>query len=101
MIDGHEYNTMCWHECREMAVEFLKEAKTRLNGKLDSIFDEAIEQYTISRDRLMTLYEIRPKRENADWATTFASAEGAALVREAYEAESKGLECLRQISAAL
>lgn len=101
MIDGHEYNAMCWLECREMAVEFLKEAKTRLNGKLSNTFDEAIEHYTISRDRLKKLYEIRPKHEKADWITTFASAEGAALVREAHAAESKGLECLRQISAAL
>ena len=98
MMDGHEYNTMCWLECREMAVAFLKEAKTRLNGKLDNTFDEAIEHYTISRNRLKKLYEIRPKHEKADWTTTFASAEGAALVRDVYDAESKGLECLRQIS---
>jgi hypothetical protein len=101
MIDGNWYNTICWHECREMAVEFLKEAKIRLDGKCNSIFGEAIEYYTISRDRLKKLKEICPERENADWTTKFASPEGAVLVREAYEAESKGLECLRQISANL
>ena len=82
-------------------MEFLKEADQRLNGKLNNTFGEAIEHYTISRDRLKALMEICPKREKADWTTTFASPEGAALVREAYESESKGRECLEQISAAL
>jgi hypothetical protein len=101
MIDGNWYNTICWHECREMAVEFLKEASMRLDGKCNSIFGEAIEYYTISRDSLKALMEICPEREKQDWKTKFASPEGAVLVREAYEAEGKGLECLRQISADL
>ncbi|MBM3240173.1 hypothetical protein FJZ31_28140 [Candidatus Poribacteria bacterium] len=101
MIDGNAYNTICWHECREMAVEFLKEAKIRLDGKCNNIFGEAIEYYTISRDSLKRLKEICPERENADWKTKFASREGAALVREVYEAENKGLGCLKQISTRL
>lgn len=101
MIDGHEYNAMCWSECREMAVKFLKEAKMRLDGKLNDVFDEAIEHYTVSRDRLKSLKEVAPKREKADWKTTFASSESATLIREAHEAETKGQECLKRISDAL
>ena len=51
----HAYNAAAWHECRQMAVEFLEEAKRRLPGRADSDFDEAIAHYRAVRDRLSAL----------------------------------------------
>jgi hypothetical protein len=40
--DGQAYTNQVWLECREMAVEFLGEAKTRLPGVCDAAFDGSI-----------------------------------------------------------
>jgi hypothetical protein len=48
------------------------------------------------------LAELYPERPDGwDWTTTFASPEGAALIREAAEAERKGIACLRRIAKAI
>jgi hypothetical protein len=100
--DGEAYINQVWLECPEMAVEFLGEAKTRLPGRCDAAFNEAIEHYSFVRDRLRALAELHPERPDGwDWQTTFASPEGAALVREAAGAERKGMACLKQIARAL
>ena len=53
-------------------------------------------------DRLRALAELHQERsEEWDWTTTFASSEGAQLVREAAQAERQGVACLRQIAGAL
>ena len=96
--DGQWYNTEVWHECREMAVEFLNEAKQRLPGRCDAAFDEAAGHYTVVRDKMRALLELHPEREKPDWESMFASPEGAALVCEAGAAERKGLECLKRIA---
>lgn len=99
--DHHTYNAMVWHECREMGVAFLKEAKGRLSGRCDATFDEAVAHYDAVCNKLKALVELHPAREKPDWQSTFASPEAAALVREAGAAERKGLECLRRIASAL
>jgi hypothetical protein len=96
--DGEAYINQVWLECREMAVEFLKEAQVRLPGKCDASFDEAVGHYTVVRDKLRALAELYPERPDGwDWQTTFASPEGAQLVREAGEAERQGVAGLRQM----
>jgi hypothetical protein len=96
--DGEAYINQVWLECREMAVAFLEEAKTRLPGTCAAAFDQAIGHYTTVRDRLGALAELHPERPEAwDWQTPLVSPEGAQLVREAGEAERKGVACLRQI----
>jgi hypothetical protein len=85
-----------------MAVEFLVKAKARLPGACDVALDDAAGHYALVRDKLRTLADLHPDREKAtDWATTFASPEGAQLVREAAEAERAAVACLKQIVQAL
>jgi hypothetical protein len=97
--DHHSYNLGLWLECREMAVEFLQEAKTYLPGCCDSLFDKATEHYAVVCERIRALRELHPDRETPDWGpdSTFSSAEAAAIVRQAADAEAKGLACLLQI----
>jgi hypothetical protein len=58
--------------------------------------------YGIVRDKLRALAELQPDRlKETDWTTTFASPEGARPIREAAQAERKGVACARQIAEAL
>jgi hypothetical protein len=101
--DHHTYNAQLWLECREMAVEFCAEAKERLPGRCDAAFDQATDRYTAVCERLKVLIELHPPREKPNWGpdSTFSSAEAAAVVREAGDADTEGLACLRQIVDAL
>jgi hypothetical protein len=99
--DGCAYNAQVWRECRAMAVEFVKEAKARLPGRCDGAFDEAARQYASVRDRLSGLLELHPAREGWNDQERLKSPEGAAAMREAAEAERRGLECLKEIASAL
>ena len=101
--DHHTYNAQLWLECREMAVAFCREAKGRLPGRCDAAFDQAADRYTAVCDVLKALIELHPPREKPDWGpdSTFASAEGAALVRQAAREDAEGLACLQQIVDAL
>jgi hypothetical protein len=100
--DGEAYVNQVWLECRDKPVEFLGEAKARVPGRCDAAFEEAIGHYCIVRDKLHALAQLHPERPGGwDWTTTFASPEGAALVREAAEAERQGIDCLTQIASAL
>ena len=106
-LDGEAYLNVVWREAREMAVEFLQEAKTRLPGQSDAAvsraaFDDAIKHYAVVRDKLRALSALHPERPGKwDYTTTFASHEGAQLVREAGEAERQGVASLKQIVANL
>ena len=101
--DHHTYNAQLWLECRAMAVEFLNEVKERLPGRCDDALEQGAGRYGAVRDRLKALVDLHPPREKPDWGpqSTFASAEAAAIVREAGEADREGLACLRQIVSAL
>ena len=101
--DHHTYNVQLWLECREMAVAFLQEARERLPGRCDPLFDQAVESYVAVCDRLRELLELHPPREKPDWGpgSTFASPEAAAVVRHAAAADAKGLASLQQIVSAL
>jgi len=97
--DHHSYNLGLWLECREMAVEFLREAKLALSGCCDGLFDEAAARYAAVCERIRALRELHPDREKPDWGpnSTFSSAEAAAIVRQAADADAESLACLRQI----
>lgn len=96
---GQGYNGAVWEECRRMGVAFLKEAKRRLPGNADSAFDEAIEAYSAVQCLLKHVLDAYPFEPGAPG--TVQSDEAAALLRQAYDAESRGLEALQRIAAAL
>jgi hypothetical protein len=99
----HAYNAGAWHECREMAVEFLVEAKAKLPGRADGAFDEAIARYTTVRDKLAAVKGLTPIDHKLGWdeEPKLRSPEAAALVREAGRAEREGLKALSKIAQAL
>ncbi len=100
---GQGYNAAVWAECRKNAVEFLKEAKSRLPGKADELFDEAIGHYTKVYENLKKLYEMYPfvMPNEIDMSTTLTDPSAAALVREAGKAEEEGLGVLELLAALL
>jgi len=93
---GQGYNGAVWAECREMAAGFLREAKERLPGKADDLFDEAIGHYAIVASRLKALSELLPF-EHGHEDEDVTSSEGAALVRGAASAEREGLVALQRL----
>jgi hypothetical protein len=96
--DGHSYNAATWLECREMAVEFLKEAQRRLPGLCDAAFVEAAGQYTIVCDHLRAVLVLNPfQSETWDNETKLQSPKAASLLRLAGAAERKGLEYLQSV----
>jgi hypothetical protein len=99
MRDHHTYNAQLWLECREMAVEFFQEAKERLPGRCDELFDAAAVTYEIVCEKLRMLINLHPPRENPNWGpnSTFSSQEAANIVRQAADMDTKGLSCLQQI----
>ena len=99
IANSSAYNADFWGECREMAVEFLCEAKSRLPGRCDGALDAAAGHYAVVRDRLRSLKALHPELPEWDWETPLTSAEGAVLMREAEVADRAGLECLKQIAA--
>jgi hypothetical protein len=101
--DHHTYNAQLWLECREMAVEFCREARDRLPGRCDAAFDQAADRYTAVCQKLKALIQLLPPRDKPNWGpdSTFSSLEGAALVREIGTLDSQGLVALEQIVQAL
>ena len=100
---GQGYNAAVWAECRSCAVDFLMEAKQRLPGRADSLFDEAAAHYAVVRDRLKAVSELYPFAvpDPASEDERLQSPEAARLVREAGSAEQKGLEALAELVKAI
>lgn len=101
---GAAYNAQVWHECRHLAVEFLKEAKERLaNPALDPLFDVAAGSYDIVRKNLKEVAEVFPFLSFDPGHIKDASRreKAAAALKRCREAESEGLETLEKIAKAL
>jgi hypothetical protein len=101
--DHHTYNLKLWLECREMAVAFCQEAKERLPGRCDALFGKAVAHYDAVCTILQSAIILHPVRDEPDWGpeSTFTSAEAAALIRQAAEADGQGLVTLQRIVEAL
>lgn len=101
LVLHHDWNLQVCLDCRETAVLFLAEAKSRL-GKAEDEFDAAIAQYRIVADRLREARGLVPKIETT-WAERRAlrSPEAAAVIRRAGEAEAEALQGLQRVVAAL
>jgi RNA polymerase sigma-70 factor (ECF subfamily) len=96
---GQGYNAEVWAECRGEAVNFLREAKGRLPGKAEALFDEAIARYSVVHSRLKALVDMYSfvLLDQLAPEERVKSSEGAALLREAGAAERQGLSALGRI----
>jgi hypothetical protein len=98
---GTRYNAGVWRECRQNAVGFLAEAKERLPGRADALFDEAITHYTAVSKNLGQVAEVYPwKSESSDEDVLPVDDESRAAVealQAAKEAEAAGLQTLQKI----
>jgi hypothetical protein len=97
--DGHCYNTATWLECREMAVEFLYEARQRLPGRSDAVFDAVAAHYSAVCDCLREALALHPNLHPETWdsETHLQSTEAAALMRQAAAAERQALASLAKL----
>jgi len=100
---GMAYNAEVWSECRRLAVQFLREAKTRLDDKLSDLFDEATDHYGVVWENLKKVTELFPffhmKAEHINDETRCAPA--LEYLKEARKAEELGLKSLEKISGQL
>lgn len=98
------YNTAVWFECRRYAVEFLKEAKERLDGDASGLFDKAIECYQRVADSLGKVsesYPFMPSGEPEVIQVDDKNLRAVEWLKEAKESEAVGLKTLEKIQAAL
>lgn len=102
---GMRYNTGVWLECRQFAVAFLKEAKKRLLGQADAVFDEAISHYTAVADNLDKIARVYPWAEEASAEDLLPvdnhSDTAITALHQAKQAEGNGLLTLEKIIKAL
>lgn len=102
---GTRYNTGVWLECRKNAVGFLEEAKGRLAGRADALFDQALAHYSVVSESLGKVAEIYPWSFEASDEDTLPvddqSRAAVAALQAAKEAEGAGLQVLEKIVAAL
>jgi hypothetical protein len=98
---GMRYNSGVWLECRQYAVGFLEEAKKRLSGKADTLFDEAIQHYksvSVNLDKVSQIYPWSHEAPADDILPTDGkSASAVVALQQAKNAESDGLKTLEKI----
>ena len=104
VLMGLAYNAACWSECRTHAVEFLKQAKARINDKaLAPLFDDAITHYQKVADNMKVLSDRYPFLDRKPEHATDTSRRDKALtaLKAARQAEEKALQSLRQLAEKL
>ncbi|MCK4529095.1 hypothetical protein KAW18_17150 [candidate division WOR-3 bacterium] len=94
---GVAYNAAVWHECRIFAVEFLKEAKGRIGNKHSPLFKEAIKHYEVVAQDLNKVSELFPFPPKGEIKDTTRCKVVIECLKEAREAEKRGLESLKKI----
>jgi len=104
---GPSYNASVWDSCRRHAVDFLKEARSRLPGRADGAFDEAIEAYATVASNLAAVAGQFPFL-GADEAQRDADARDVERIQTAVkhlalarDAESRGVKALAVIASHL
>ena len=104
---GTAYNAAVWAECRHYAVEFLCEARARLDSGLHPLLDEAIRHYREVSENLNSVSETFPfagtTDEQKEASIRDADRRRAAIehLQSAREAEEAGLEVLQRITGKL
>jgi hypothetical protein len=98
---GTRFNAGVWLECRKNAVGFLKEAKGRLSGRADGLFDQAIAHYQAVSESLGKVAEVYPwtwEASDEDVLPVDDKSHAAVeALHAAKEAEGAGLQVLEQI----
>lgn len=104
---GTSYNAQVWSECRTFAAEFLRQARSRLDGVPGSSFDEAIDRYETVAENLQTVAETFPfmdtsdEQQEANVKDPERVEKAATSLKEARRSEAAGLETLKQVVAEL
>jgi hypothetical protein len=102
---GMRFNTGLWLECRKNAVGFLAEAKERLAGRADALFDEALAHYTVVSESLGQVAEVYPWTFEASDEDVLPVDDKSRAAVEALQAakgaEAAGLQTLGKIVQAL
>jgi hypothetical protein len=100
---GMAYNAAVWSECRELAVDFLKEAKDRIGGTVATLFDTAIEPYGVVAENLKKITALFPfHQRKPEHIQDRARVESALeLLRAARSAEQSGLAALEKLQQQL
>ncbi|MHC4435077.1 MAG: hypothetical protein ACYTBS_24850, partial [Planctomycetota bacterium] len=97
---GLGYNAAVWAESRRFAVDFLAEARGRLDDGLGPLFDAAIEHYSRVAASLKFVSDTYPFKECECERVAIDDSSGAAVeaLTRAREAEAAGLELLAQLA---
>lgn len=101
---GMAYNAAVWNECRQYAVQFLKEAKERIGDEsLNPLFDEAIGHYEVVARNLKKVADAFPfhgmePEHIKDEARRRTAIEALTAARDA---EESGLKALEKLAAEL
>jgi len=97
---GMAYNAQVWKECRRFGVRFLKEIRKRVPKDLRDLVQETRGHYEVVSDALSDLaklYPFPPHSARETIGVTRESKEAARLLKQARNAEVKGLDTIRQI----
>jgi len=98
---GNAYNAVVWSECRNLAVEFLKEAKERMGDVLKPLFDEALGHYEVVAQNLKNVSEIFPFKGPETKGDEIKDEErcrtALEYLKNARKAEESGLGSLEKI----
>lgn len=100
---GPMYNAEVWRECRRYGVQFLQEAKGRLNdAALAPLFDDAIRNYQrVERELGIVCSQFWFDSAAAKAPAAERQAHAQRALRTAKRAEQEGLKALGKIVAAL
>ncbi|NIV38401.1 MAG: hypothetical protein GWN58_55975 [Anaerolineae bacterium] len=100
---GMWYNAAVWEECRRYGVEFLEEAKQRLDDGLGSLLDEAIVHYRAVAGQLKAVTELYPPYQAGEGQIEVNDTSRAAVeaLKKARDAEAAGLEALERLTTEL
>jgi hypothetical protein len=97
---GMAYNAAVWQVCRGFGVDFLQEAKERLDGGMGALFDQAIGHYKAVAGHLKTVTELYPFKQGLSEdpiGIDDKSHAAVASLEKAREAEAAGLQSLTKI----
>jgi len=103
---GAAYNAAAWAEARGFAVQFLKEAKLRLNPRMRQLFDAAMQHYETAFQQLTKVSEMIPLTASSQQREAYLKdqARCQAIIghlNSAKNAEIEGLKVLAEIVRAL